>query len=103
MDFFRFLYTKVSQLNLSHLLVLGLVIKAIVSDISIPTFLISIPVLAYEGYKLYLKSKKPEPVQINEAIMKRLDAHKEDVEAIKAKLTAQTMEKNLKSPIPRYF
>lgn len=95
MDFLRFIYKKASILNFAHLLVLGLVIKSIVHDVSVAAFLLTIPVLAFESYKLYLKHKTPEPVQIDAAIIKRLDANKEELDAIKSKLTAQTLEKNV--------
>lgn len=88
MDFFRSLYSKAIGLNFAHILVLGLVVKAIVSDISISTFLISIPVLAFEGYKLYIKSKQPDPIAIDAEIRKELDN-------IKAKVNAGAFEKNI--------
>ena len=90
-------------MNFAHLLVLALVVKAIVADVSYATFLLTIPVLSYEGYKLYLKSKNPSPIQINETIAKRLDAHKEELEAIKSKLKAETLNQNINNPIKRYF
>lgn len=95
MDFLRSLYNKVSSLNLAHLLVLGLVIKAIASDISIASFLITLPVLAFEGYKLFVKTKQPDPVKINEEVVKELDN-------IKSKLNANTMEKSVKPPMARW-
>lgn len=95
MDFFRSLYTRVSSLNLAHLLVLGVVVKAIISDISIATFLLTVPVLAYEGFKLYLKSKKPDPVVINAEVVKELDN-------IKSKLNAQTFDKGVKPATYRW-
>lgn len=96
MHYFRLLYTKASGLNLAHLLVLGLIVKALVSDVSYPTFLLSIPVLAFEGYKLYLKARTPDPIKINEELVKEIDN-------IKSKLNAQSMEKNIKAPVARYF
>lgn len=95
MDFFRSLYAKASKLNYAYLLVLGLVVKALVSDISVATFLISIPILAFEGYKLFLASKKPDPVKINEEVVKELDN-------IKAKLNATAMEKSMNKPMARW-
>jgi hypothetical protein len=94
MDNFRFLYNKVTSLNFAHILVLGLVVKAIVSDISVASFLISLPVLGYEGYKLYVRSKTPDPIKINEEVVKELDN-------IKAKLNATAMEKSVK-PLARW-
>lgn len=90
MNFFRSLYTRLSRVNLAYVLVLGLVVKAIISDISYATFLLTVPVLAFEGYKLYLKAKQPDPIKINEEVVKELDN-------IKSKLNAQTMEKSMKS------
>lgn len=95
MDFFRSLYTRVCSLNLAHLLVLGVVVKSIISDISVATFLVTVPVLAYEGYKLYLKSKTPDPVVINAEVVKELDN-------IKAKLNAQTLDKGVKPATYRW-
>jgi len=96
MDFFRSLYTRLSKYNVAHLLILGLVVKAIVQDVSYPAVLICIPILGYEAYKLYLKHKTPEPVKIDEAIVKELDN-------IKSKLNAQTFEKSVKPETRRYF
>jgi hypothetical protein len=76
--------------------VLGLVIKSIVSDISVAAFLLTIPVLAFEGYKLYLEVRQPDPIKINEEVVKEL-------ENIKSKLNAQTLEKGVKPPVSRYF
>lgn len=83
-------------MNFAYLLVLGLVIKALVHDLSYPTFLISVPVLAFEGYKLYLNTKKRDPVVLDEEIRKELDN-------IKAKLNAGSLEKSIKQPVQRYF
>lgn len=96
MDFFRQAYSRLSSYNYTHLLVLGLVIKAIVSDVSIATFLLTIPVLAFESYKMYLKSKVVSPIELDAEVRKELDN-------IKSKLNAQTLEKGLKAPVSRYF
>lgn len=96
MNFFRSAYDRLSVVNLSHVLVLALVVKALVSDVSYSTFLLTLPVLGFEAYKLYLKSKKPDPVQLDAEMRKELDN-------IKAKINAQTMDKNIKQPVPRYF
>ena len=92
-----------SGLNYAYFLVLGLLAKALISDVSYATFLITIPVLGYEGYKLYLKSKKPEPIQIDMAISKRLDAHRDELEAIKSKLKAESLDRNINPITKRYF
>lgn len=96
MEFLRSLYTRLSKYNLAHLLILSLVVKAIAFDVSYPAVLICMPVLGYEAYKLYLKSKTPEPLKFDEAIVKELDN-------IKAKLNAQTLEKSIKPEMRRYF
>jgi hypothetical protein len=80
----------------ARVLVLLLVAKALIFDISYATFLISIPVLGFEAYKLYLKSKTPDPVRIDAAIRNELDN-------IKAKLTAESLQKSVKAEPRRYF
>lgn len=98
MNKLRSLYAYACGTNFAYLLILGLVVKALVSDISVATFLLSIPVLGFESYKLYLKSKKPDPVVINQEI-------KEELERIKAKVNAGAFEKNIapNAPAKRYF
>ncbi len=96
MEYLRSLYTRLYNINLSHLLVLGLVVKATVSDISYPTFLLTIPVLGFEAYKLYIRSKTPNVIELDVELRKELDN-------IKAKLNANTFEKNVKPNMPRYF
>lgn len=95
MNFLKTSWSYILGMNLAYLLVLGLVVKALVSDISYPAFLVAIPVLGYEGYKLYLKSKKPDPVRVNQEVQNEL-------EAMKSKLSGLTMEKTV-SPNKRYF
>lgn len=85
-----------SGINLAHTLVLALVVKAIVSDVSFSAMLLTVPVLAYEAYNLYLKSKKPDPVILNEEVKKELDS-------VKGKLNALTMDKNVQPVKSRYF
>lgn len=98
MDKLRSLYTYLCGTNFAYLLVLGLVVKALISDISYAAFLLSIPVLGFESYKLYLKTKKPDPIVINHEVMDRLDK-------IQAKVNAGAFEKNLSpnAPAKRYF
>jgi len=92
------IYSYLCGTNFAYLLILGLVVKAIISDISVATFLISIPILGFESYKMYLKSKKPDPVVINEEIRTELDQ-------IKAKLNAGQFQKAMdaSSTNKRYF
>lgn len=86
-----------SSLNLAYMLVLGLVAKALISDVSFATVLLTIPVLAYEGYKLFLKSKQPDPVRVSGEVQKQL-------EIVQAKLSALTMQQNVKATAEkRYF
>lgn len=96
MEYFRSWSKLVLGINLAYLLVLGLLVKALISDISYATFLITIPVLAFEGYKLYIKSKKPDPIALQGDVKKELDQ-------IKSKLSALTMEKGVKAQPTRYF
>ena len=88
--------SRLSGTNFAHTLVLALVGKAIISDVSPSAMLITVPVLGYEAYKLYLKSKKPEPAQIQEEVKKEL-------ELVKSKLSALTMDKNVVPQKTRYF
>lgn len=84
-------------MNLAHVLVLSLVLKAIVKDISVAAFLVTIPVLSYEAYKLYLKHKTPTAIELNSQLRAELDL-------LKSKVNANTLEKNVKpAAIPRYF
>lgn len=92
-----------SGMNFAYLLVLGLLAKALILDVSYATFLITVPILAYEGYKLYIKDKEPTPVQIDDAILKRLDAQKEELESIKSKFKAESFDRNINSSPKRYF
>ncbi len=89
-------YSYLSKKNFAYILVLALMVKAIVSDVSYASFLITIPVLAYEAYKLFLKSKTPDPVRINQEVIKELDQ-------MKAKLSGLTMEKGIAQKPARYF
>lgn len=82
--------------NISHVLVLGLVVKAIVSDVSYASFLLTIPVLSYEAYKMYLAARAPTAIKMDAELLKEIDN-------IKSKLNAQTLEKGIKpSSVPRW-
>lgn len=96
MDFFRRFSSYIYKVNYAHLLVLGLVAKALISDVSYASFLITIPVLGFEAYKLYIRSQTPDAIQVDTELRKELDN-------IKSKLNAQTFEKSVKPPVPRYF
>jgi hypothetical protein len=91
-------FKALSGMNFAYLLVLALMVKALVADISYPIFLLTIPILTFEGYKLYIKSKQPDPVVIDAEVRKELDN-------IKSKLNATTFEKGLSAqkPVQRYF
>ena len=98
MNYLRSFYARLSGINFAYLLILGLVIKAIAFDVSYASFLLTIPVLAFEGYKLYLKSKIQDPVVLDSEVRKELDQ-------IKSKLNASTFEQGLKpaGAAKRYF
>lgn len=98
MDRLKSFFSYIYGMNYAYLLVLALMVKAIVSDVSYASFLLTIPVLAFEGYKLYLKAKTPSPVVLDAEMRKELDN-------IKSKLNATTFEKGLGSvaPAKRYF
>ena len=96
MEKFRVVYNYLSSFNLAYILVLGLLGKALISDVSYPTFLITVPILCFEGYKLYIKSKEPVAYIHDKAIMDELDK-------LKAKLNAQSLDKNINSVPKRYF
>lgn len=85
-----------SGMNLAHALVLAIVAKAIFIDVSLSTVLLTIPVLGYEAYQLWLKAREPKPVEINHEVQKEL-------EQLKGKLAALTMDKNVKPSVSRYF
>lgn len=96
MEKLRAFRAYLSNLNYAYLLILGLVVKALISDISYAAFLISIPILSYEAYKLYIKSKEPVKHIHDKAIMDELDK-------LKAKLNANSLDKNINAPMKRYF
>ena len=98
MNRLKAVYNYLCGTNFAYLLILGLVVKAIVSDISVATFLLSIPVLGFESYKMYLKSRKPDPIALDAEVRKELDQ-------IKSKINANAFEKNISpnAPAKRYF
>lgn len=97
MEKLRLLAKKLSGINLAWALVLTLLVKALIFDVSIATFLITIPILGFEGYKLFLKSKAPDPVRLDAELRKELDN-------MKSKLNLVSMEKNVSpAPTKRYF
>lgn len=89
-------WRSIVGMNLAHALILGIVAKTLIFDISLAAVLLTVPVLAFEAYKLFLKSKTPDPIRMNEDVRK-------DLEQMKSKLSAMSMEKNVKSPTQRYF
>ncbi len=91
-------YNYASKHSLAPILILAIIVKSIVFDISYATFLLTIPVLAFEGYKLYLNSLKPNPILLDAELRKELDQ-------LKSKVNAQTFEKglNAQAPAKRYF
>lgn len=83
-------------MNLAYTLVLALVTKSIFFPISLAEVLLTVPVLGYEAYKLFLQSKKPDPIVLNDEV-------KKDLELLKGRLSAMNMEKNLKPENKKYF
>lgn len=83
-------------MNYAYVAVVALLVKAVVSDVSYPAFLITAPILGFEAYKLYIKSKQPDPVAINAEIRRELDN-------LKAKMNAENLEKSMTKPNIRYF
>jgi len=71
--------------------------------VSYASFLLTIPFLAYDAYKLYIKHKTPEPVQIDIAVMKRFDQVQEEFDKLKSKVNANNLEKNIAAAPKRYF
>lgn len=96
MEFFRRVSSYIYKVNFAYLLVLGLVAKALISDVSYASFLITIPVLGFEAYKLYIRSHMPDAIQVDTELRKELDN-------IKSKINAQNFEKSVKPSVPRYF
>jgi hypothetical protein len=96
MEKLRAVYNYASSLNFAYLLILGLLGKALISDVSYATFLLTIPVLGYEGYKLYIKSKTPDAVVLDAELRKELDN-------IKSKINAGNMDKGVNAMPKRYF
>lgn len=89
------------KVNVAYTLVFGLAIHAMLPIEStvhpLSVAFLTVPLLAYEGYKLFLSHKKPDPVKINEEIQKEIDA-------IKSKLNILTLEKTVNTKQPqRYF
>ena len=98
MEKLRSFYAYLCGTNFAYLLILALVVKAIISDVSYATFLLTLPVLGFESYKLYIKHKTPDPVIINEEIRGELDK-------LKAKVNAGQFQKGMDaaSQNKRYF
>lgn len=87
MELFARVKTYLVDLDVTKTLILLLVLKAIALDVSFSSSALLIPILGFEGYKLFLKSKAPDPVRINDALQQRLDR-------IESKVSAVTLEKS---------
>jgi hypothetical protein len=97
MNYIRSAYTYLFGMNLVYACVIGLLIKSIAVGINYPDFLITIPALSFEAYKLFLASKRPDPVRVSEEVQKNLDN-------ITSRINALTLEKNAKQTgTTRYF
>jgi hypothetical protein len=95
MSKFLTIYNYLSTRNYTHFLLLALLIKGLIADVSYSTVLLTVPVLCFEAYHLYIKAKRPEPVVFDTELRKELDN-------IKSKLNAGSLEKNINVP-KRYF
>lgn len=99
MDKYYSMLNKFVGTDLARGLALALVLKALIFDVSYATVLLLVPLLGYEGYKLFLKSKKPDPFQMDTEIRKEL-------EAVKTRISALNMEKSMaaaSAPIKRHW
>lgn len=96
MERFRLAYNYLSTRNYTHFLLLGLLAKGLISDVSYATVLLTAPILLFEAYKIYIKTKTPDPIVLDAEVRKELDN-------IKSKLNAVQMEKGITQPVKRYF
>lgn len=84
------------KVNPALFLVAAIAVKAIAFDVSVAAMLVVVPLLGFEGYKLYLKQKHPEPIRFTVEMQKEIDA-------IKSKINLLSVEKSIKQPPSRYF
>lgn len=96
MQFLKNAYNYISGMNFVTSLVCCLLLKALVADVSYATFLITVPILAHDAFKNFLKSKKPDPVVMDNEVRKEL-------ELLKGRLSGMNMEKNIPQAAKRYF
>lgn len=96
MEKLRAAYNYLSTRNYTHFLLLALLLKGLIADISYSTVLLTVPILLFQAYQLYIKSKKPDPIVLDAEVRKELDN-------IKSKLNANNMEKNIPAATKRYF
>lgn len=97
MDKFHIAYNYLSTRNYTHFLLLALLAKGLVSDVGYSTVLLTVPILLFDAYRIYIKSREPIAIVHDKAIMDELDK-------LKAKVNANSMEKNLSAaPAKRYF
>lgn len=87
---------SISGTKIAYALVLGLVAKSLFVEPGYSTVCLLIPLLSFEAYKLYLKSKTPDPVRINQEVMKELDN-------LKSKLSALGVSQSVEPSKRRYF
>ena len=88
--------SSISGTKIAYTLVVGLVAKSLFVEPGYSTACLLIPFLSFEAYKLYLKSKTPDPVRINAEIQKEL-------ELVKSKLTALSVSQSVEPSKRRYF
>ncbi len=103
MDKLRAAYNYLSTRNYTHFLLLALLVKGLIADVGYSTALLTVPILLFEAYRLYIKTKTPEPIQHDIAIMKRFEKMQEELDRLKAKANANSLDKNINAPAKRYF
>jgi hypothetical protein len=70
-------------------MMLALLLKGLILGVGYPDFLVVTSILAFEGYKLHLKSKAPDPVRLNAEVQSKLDA-------INNKISSMNMQQTVK-------
>lgn len=88
MELFNHVKSYLTTLDVTKSLILALVVKAIVFDVSYASSLLVVPILGYEAYKRYLKSKAPDPVRLNAELLAK-------IENIQSKLSAVNLDKSV--------
>lgn len=83
------------DLDVTKSLILALVAKSVIFDVSYASALLLLPILGFESYKLFLKSKAPDPVRLNAELLAK-------IENIQSKLSAANLDKSVISPSKKW-